>query len=58
MRADNLNIEIRGGVKPPADLLDAARKTLGDQLGAFLDRYGDAFTARELVEFTEKMTWR
>lgn len=42
-----------GAVKPPADMLAAARKTLGDRYEDFIAKYGENFTPQQLVDYHE-----
>ena len=44
---------VTGRVTPPKDMMEAARKTLGERFEAFIKKYGENFTAKQLCEFHE-----
>lgn len=48
---------ISGTVTPPADLLEAARKMLGDKYDEFITEHGEDFTPKQLVDYAEVLRW-
>ena len=46
-------LKLAGRVTHPADMHDAARKTLGPRYDEFVAIHGDVFTAKQLCDFTE-----
>lgn len=53
MKTQNVKVQIGGRSSPPADLREAAKKTLGNRFEAFIEKYGDDFTPQELVKYSE-----
>jgi hypothetical protein len=51
---DDFEFSGRGAVTPPADLHDAAKKTLGNEYSLFIAQYGENFTPQQLVKFAEQ----
>lgn len=44
---------VTGRVTPPKDMIAAAKKTLGERYEAFIKKYGENFTPKQLCEFHE-----
>ena len=58
MRSDDLQIEIRGSVSEPPDLVTAAQRSMTpDQFDVFVKRYGDMFTADDLADYVTELRY-
>ena len=50
-----LKKNLAGTVTPPADMVEAAKKTLGPYFDEFVRKYPGEITPRKLVTFTEEL---
>ena len=46
-----------GTVTPPADMVEAAKKTLGDRYDEFVTKYPGEITPQKLCKFVEEIRW-
>ena len=44
---------VSGRVTPPKDMIEAARQTLGERFEAFIQKYGENFTPKQLCDYHE-----
>ena len=56
MRSDDIKIEMRGSISPPADMDKAARLSMTPaQYDAFIARHGNTFTPDDLVNYLTEL---
>lgn len=53
MKTPPVDVELKGLVRPPQNLDDAARKTLGPRYADFVRQFPN-FTPQQLVKFAEQ----
>jgi len=53
----NAKLNLAGSTTPPADMVDAARKSLGDDYDNFITKYPGEITPDKLCKYIEERQW-
>ena len=49
----NVKLQLKGQVSPPPDMVEAAKKTLGDRYEDFVREFPGEITAKKLCKYVE-----
>ena len=58
LRTQAPTLKASGTTKPPADMVEAAKQTLGTHYDEFVEQYPGEITPAKLCRFLEESKWR
>ena len=53
MKTPRIDIRLKGSVTPPADMVECAKKSLGDDYKNFIAQFPGEITPQKLVKYIE-----